>query len=76
MTDRWDPRHELGQRLLGPLRLAQLHEPEHAGVAGSTADETREWKVTGTELLAEVAKVKTAQKDHQTPFCREATQSA
>lgn len=44
--------------------------------AGSTADDAGEWKVTGTDLLAEVAKVKAAHTDHRTPFCREATQSA
>ncbi len=44
--------------------------------AGSAADDAGEWKVTGTELLAEVAKVKAAHADHRTPFCREATQSA
>ncbi len=44
--------------------------------AGSTADDAGEWKVTGTDLLAEVTKVKAAHSDHRTPFCREATQSA
>ena len=44
--------------------------------AGSTADDAREWKVTGTELLAEVAKVRSAQNDHRTSFCRETTHSA
>jgi ATP-dependent 26S proteasome regulatory subunit len=44
--------------------------------AGSTADDAGEWKVTGTDLLAEVTKVKAAHSDHRTPFCRETTQSA
>jgi hypothetical protein len=44
--------------------------------AGSTADDPRQWKVTGTALIAEIEKVKTAQNDHRTPFCRDATQSA
>ena len=44
--------------------------------AGSTADDAGEWKVTGTDLLAEVTKVKAAHSDHRNPFCREATQAA
>jgi ATP-dependent 26S proteasome regulatory subunit len=44
--------------------------------AGSTADDAAQWKVTGTDLLAEVAKVKAAHADHRTTFCREDTQSA
>jgi hypothetical protein len=44
--------------------------------AGSTADDPQQWKVTGTALIAEVAKVKSAHTDHRATFCREATQSA
>jgi ATP-dependent 26S proteasome regulatory subunit len=44
--------------------------------AGSTADDAAQWKVTGTDLLAEITKVKSAQSDHRTTFCREDTHSA
>jgi ATP-dependent 26S proteasome regulatory subunit len=44
--------------------------------AGSTADDASEWRVTGSTLLAEIAKVKAAQNDHRVPFCRDHTQSA
>jgi hypothetical protein len=43
--------------------------------AGSMADDAREWRVTGSTLLAEIAKVKAAQKNHGVPLCRYDTQS-
>ena len=58
--------------------------------AGSTADDPREWRVTATQLLAEVARARRTKADHagngkrrrhigfnsSSSFCREATHSA
>ncbi len=44
--------------------------------AGSTSEDTTQWKITGTDLLAEIEKVKAAQTDHCTPVCHKPTHSA